>query len=431
MPVLDRKELEESPLSDLHAIASELGVEGYRRLRRDDLIDALAGDGGSSSKGDSSSSSEAKPKPRSRSRSAAAKPKATASKEKAADAGSAKDDDSDGDDDESPRRRRARRGRQQRRDADEADAPARARRGRGDDDAPSSDEPEPQVDADDDADTEPRSGVLDILPNGSGFMRTDAFAHSRDDVYVSPAQIRRCELRGGDEIEGPVRAARRNERHPSLVRIDKVNGADAEQPAERLRFEDLTPVFATQALTSPDGLDATPFGRGSRVAVGGPAGSGITTLLRRIVLGLKAAHEDLDVMVVLAGVRPEEVTEWKRDSAVTVAGGGFDRSVDEQAQAAESAIERGKRAAESGRHAVVVIDSLDALPPAVARRVFGAARATEEAGTLTVIASTGTAGEPLRQATTRIVLEPGDTAGGPKPPQLAPASGTLRADLLK
>jgi transcription termination factor Rho len=215
--------------------------------------------------------------------------------------------------------------------------------------------------------------------------------------------------------------------------VDKVNGGDAEQPAERLRFEDLTPVFATQALTSPDGLDTTPFGRGSRVAVGGPAGSGITTLLRRIVLGLKAAHEDLDVVVVLAGVRPEEVTEWKRDSAVTVAGGGFDRSVDEQAQAAESAVERGKRAAESGRHSVVVIDSLDALPPAAARRVFGAARATEEAGTLTVIASTGTAGEPLRQATTRIVLEPVADGGaaGPQPPKLAPASGTLRADLLK
>jgi transcription termination factor Rho len=214
------------------------------------------------------------------------------------------------------------------------------------------------------------------------------------------------------------------------VRIDKVNGGDAEQPGERPRFEDLTPVFASQALTAPDGLDATPFGRGSRVAVGGPPGSGITTLLRRIVLALKAAHEDLDVVVVLAGVRPEEVTEWKRDSAVTVAGGGFDRPVEEQAQAAESAIERGKRAAESGGHAVVVVDSLDALPPAAARRVFGAARATEEAGTLTVIASTGTAGEPLRQATTRIVLDVPEGGPGPHPPKLAAVSGTLRADLL-
>jgi transcription termination factor Rho len=408
MPVLDRKELEESPLADLHAIASELGVEGYRRLRRDDLIDALAGDGGAPAK--------PKPKPRSRTR---AKKTEDAPASAPADSG---DRDDDSDDGEPPRRRRARRGRQQRRDAG-ADASPKA--------SDRDEEPEQADEPEDEAETEVREGVLDILPNGSGFMRPDAFAHSRDDVYVSPAQIRRCELRAGDQIEGPVRSPRRNERHPSLVRVDKVNGGDAEQPAERLRFEDLTPVFASQALTAPDGLDATPFGRGSRIAVGGPPGSGITTLLRRIVLGLRAAHEDIDVVVVLAGVRPEEVTEWKRDSAVTVAGGGFDRPVDEQAQAADSAVERGKRAAEAGRHSVVVIDSLDALPPAAARRVFGAARATEEAGTLTVIASTGMAGEPLRQATTRIVLEPGETGSGPQPPRLGPASGTLRADLLK
>jgi transcription termination factor Rho len=375
MPVLDRKELEESPLSDLHAIASELGIEGYRRLRREDLIDALAGDGG----GD--------------------KPE------------KASDDDEEG---PKPRRRRTRRPRA-----------AKA------EESPQKEEDEAEEQPEPEDETEVRGGVLDILPNGSGFMRPDAFAHSRDDVYVSPAQIRRCELRAGDEIEGPVRSPRRNERHPSLVRVDKVNGGEAESPGERPRFEDLTPVFASQALTTPDGLDATPFGRGSRVAVGGPAGSGITTLLRRIVLGLQAAHDDLDVVVVLAGARPEEVTEWKRDSAVTVAGGGFDRPIEEQAQAAESAVERGKRAAEAGRHAVVVVDSLDALPPGVARRVFGSARSTEEAGTLTVIASTGTAGEPLRQATTRIVLDVPEDGPGPHPPRLAPASGTLRADLLK
>jgi transcription termination factor Rho len=377
MPVLDRKELEESPLSDLHAIASELGIEGYRRLRREELIDALAGG-------------------------------------QKADGGG---QEAEADDEEKPRRRRTRRTRSSAKTEDKKEEPA--------------EEPQEEQEPEPEEQQEVRQGVLDILPNGSGFMRPDAFVHSREDVYVSPAQIRRCELRAGDSIEGPVRAPRRNERHPSLVRVDKVNGGDAEQPGARPRFDDLTPVFATQALTAPDGLDATPFGRGSRVAVGGPPGSGITTLLRRIVLALKAAHEDVDVVVVLAGVRPEEVTEWKRDSAVTVAGGGFDRPVEEQAQAAESAIERGKRAAESGGHAVVVVDSLDALPPAAARRVFGAARATEEAGTLTVIASTGTAGEPLRQATTRIVLDAPEDGPGPHPPKLAPVSGTLRADLLK
>src|SRR4051794_23195334 len=182
MPVLDRKELEESPLSDLHAIASELGIEGYRRLRRDDLIDALAG-GSSDFGGAAAKEDEDKPKPRARSRSR--------SRVKKTDDKPAED--------RSPRRRAA-----AKKDDEADEAPARGQE-------------------DDDGDTEVRQGVLDILPNGSGFMRPDAFAHSRDDVYVSPAQIRRLELRAGDQVEGPVRSPRRNERHPSLVRVDKVN----------------------------------------------------------------------------------------------------------------------------------------------------------------------------------------------------------------
>src|SRR3954451_10584766 len=181
MPVLDRKELEESPLSDLHAIASELGIEGYRRLRRDDLIDALAGDGGSTPK----------PRPRTRTR-------ANKTEDKPAAAESRKGSDDDEDDDEQPRSR----------------SRSRSRRGRGGSSAAKDDAPSKSADQDDDAEgddaeTEPRTGVLDILPNGSGFMRPDPFAHSREDVYVSPAQIRRCGLRAGDEIVGPVRPPRR------------------------------------------------------------------------------------------------------------------------------------------------------------------------------------------------------------------------------
>jgi transcription termination factor Rho len=380
MAVLDRKELEESPLSDLHAIASELGIEGFRLLRREKLIDSILGNGGDGGGGSASSEEEERPRQR-RSRGGRSRSRKPAAKDADTDA------DADAEKPEAPK--------------DESD--------------------------DEDEGGEVRGGVLDILPNGSGFMRPQPFAHSNEDVYVSPAQIRRCELRPGDEIEGPVRAPRRNERHPSLVRIDKVNGGDPEGQEGRKRFDDLTPVFASQKLSAPDGLDAVPYGRGSRVAVGGPPGSGITTVLRRIVSGLSDAGDDLEVTLVLAGARPEEVTEWQRDAKVSVAGGAFDRPVDEQAQAAEMAVERGKRAVEQGRHAAIVIDSLDALPPSVARRVFGAARATEEGGTLTVVASTGTAGEPMRHATTRIVLEPweGDE------PRLAPQSGTLRADLLK
>jgi transcription termination factor Rho len=411
VPILDRAELERSPLADLHAIASELGVEGYRGLRKDALIDAVIAQSGG----------------------------------EAAPAGG---DDDGGDDDDGgrdggdggesgaererpPRGRASGRGRGRGRgraaagardEDDGADDEA------GGDEAGGDERDEAAADA---APEETRTGVLDILPNGSGFMRPDPFAHSRDDVYVSPAQIRRCELRSGDQIGGPVRAPRRSERYPSLVRVEEVNGAPADEPAERRRFEDLTPVFASERLTAPEGLEAAPFGRGSRVAVGGPPGSGITTLLRRIALTLAASHPDVELTVVLAGARPEEVTEWRRDSDLPVVGGAFDGAVEDQVQIADIAIERAKRAVESGRHAAIVLDSLDALPPGAARRLFGAARCAEEGGSLTIVASTGLAGEPQRLATTRIVLEPADRgATGPAPPKLAPGSGTLRADRL-
>jgi transcription termination factor Rho len=348
--VLDRKQLEDSPLADLHAIASELGVEGYRRLRKADLINVILG-------------GEAAPE----------EPTAAEPTDESAP--------------EEPARREQR----------------------------ATKEPEEPEE-----DDELRTGVLDILPNGSGFMRANAFEHARDDVYVSPAQIRRCELRSGDEISGPVRRPRRSERHPSIVRIDSVNGQPPEPPAERPHFRDLTPVFATWRLASPAEL-SVPFGRGSRVAVAGPPGAGATSLLRQIAKAIADQESDVDLAVVLVGVRPEEVTEW-RETGLSVVGGGFDRPHEEQAQIAEMTLERAKRKVESGGHAAIVLDSLDALPPGAARRIFGAARNTPDGGSLTVIASTGSAGEPLRQATTRIVLEPGAVVPG--------ASGALRPELL-
>jgi transcription termination factor Rho len=371
MSVLDRKELEQSPLADLHAIASELGVESYRRLRKEELISAII----ESQEGDRRLEPDAELE---------LEPEAEADVDIASE--------------------------------DEPEPEAEAEAEPYEDEEPE-EEPEPEEPEEEDI----RTGILDILPNGSGFLRPDPFAHSRDDVYVSPAQIRRCELRAGDEVTGPVRPPRRSERYPSLVRVDSVNGASPEPPADRPRFEDLTPVFASERLPLPEGLDWVPYGRGSRVAIAGTPGAGATGLLRRIVGALHEQQPDLPLTVVLAGVRPEEVTEWRRDSGVTVAGGAFDRSVDEQAQVAEMAVERAKRSVEQGGHAVVAIDGLDSLPPSVARRVFGAARRLEEGGSLTVIATIGQSAEPMRVATTRIVLD----NGGP-----GPGSGTLRGDLL-
>ena len=388
MSVLDRSELEQSHLADLHAIASELGIEGYRRLGRDKLIDAiLAGEGDSEPAAEEKEEAE---KPRGRGRRLRLRRGQDEEEEKEPAAAEADEPlaESDGDDG------------------------AEVVLDEGDDTESAADTP-PKEDKEEDV----RTGVLDILPGGSGFMRADPFVHAREDVYVSPAQIRRCELRAGDEVSGPVRPPRRSERYPSLVRVESVNGQPADATADRPDFEDLTPTFATEPLETVHGL---PFGKGSRVAIGGPPGAGATRLLREVTDALEG---DLDVLVVLAGVRPEEVTEWKRAEKVTVTGGGFDRPPDELAQIAEMAIERAKRIAERGGDAVVIVDGLDALQPAAARRVFGAARKTEEAGSLTVVAATGSAGELQRLATTRVVL----TAEGTLD---AAASGTLRGELL-
>ncbi len=283
-------------------------------------------------------------------------------------------------------------------------------------------EEEPEVVEDEASDEPIADGMLDILANGSGFLRVEPGGQSREDVYVSPAQIRRCELRSGDEVSGPVRPPRRNERHPSLVRVETVNGTPAEPPEQRPWFGDLIAVVPAERLSMPSTLDSVPFGKGSRVAVSGPPGAGATTLLREVAKALSEQYPDMSVSVVLAGARPEEVGEW-RESGLPVTGGSFERPPDAQAQAAELAVERAKRVVERGAHAAVIIDALDALPPGVRRRLFGAARATEEGGTLTIVAASGDDTEVLRWASTRIVLEGGGRVA-------AEASGTLRADRL-
>jgi transcription termination factor Rho len=395
MSVLKRKELEDSPLADLHAIASELGLEGFRAKRKDDLIASILEATGTPAdekveeerEPDEVPAEEALEVPAG-ARSAAAGPaEAEAENEE-----ETSDDTSEGTSEDTSEGTSEG-------EAEEAGAAA----------APEREE-------------EVTTGVLDILANGSGFVRVDPAGQSRDDVYVSPAQIRRCELRAGDEVNGPVRPPRRNERHPSLIRVAGVNGGAAEPPEERPWFGDLTAVFPATRLDAPAALKKVPFGRGSRVAVSGPPGAGATRLLRELADTL-AKEGDVDVQVVLAGVRPEEVTEWRSGDGRHVVGGSFDRSPDAQTQAAELAVERAKRRVERGGHAAVIVDSLDALPGGTQRRLFGAARATQEGGTLTVIAATGTSDEALRWATTRIVLEPGGKLGS--------QSGTLRDEALR
>jgi transcription termination factor Rho len=386
MSVLQRKQLEDSPLADLHAIASELGLEGFRAMRKGDLISAILRAQGAEdeeTEPDEVPADEALESP-------------TGESPPAADAA------------------------EKERAEEDAVRPAEPEAAPEVTEAETEKEPEAEPVAGEEADTV--AGVLDILANGSGFVRVDPAGQSRGDVYVAPAQIRRCELRAGDEVAGPVRPPRRNERHPSLVRVESVNGADAEPPEERSWFGELTPVFPSARLPAPSSLKAAPFGRGSRVLIVGPPGAGATALLREIT-GELLKVDDITRQLVLVGVRPEEVTEWRRVEGLDVVGGSFERSPDAQAQAAELAVERAKRLVERGGHVALLVDSLDALPAAARRRVFGAARATEEGGTLTVVATADPASDAQRWATTRIVLEPGGklSRGG---------SGTLNADRL-
>jgi transcription termination factor Rho len=390
MAVLQRTELESSPLADLHAIASELGLEGFRSKRKDDLIGAiLAAQGGEEAPLDTDER----------------EPDEVPAEEALEPAPPGDEPPEDEPPEYEPPEYEPPEDEPEPREA-EADVV----------------EEEPEVVEEETSDEEIATGVLDVLTNGSGFLRLDPAGQSRGDVYVSPAQIRRCELRAGDEVSGPMRPPRRSERHPSLIRVETVNGAEAEPPEERPWFGDLTPLLPTQPLSFPDAFAPAPFGRGSRVAVSGPPGAGATTLLVETARKLTDSHPELTVQVVLAGVRPEEVSGW-REAGFEIVGGSFERSPEAQAQAAELAVERAKRQAERGGHAAVVIDALDALPPGVRRRLFGAARATEEGGTLTIVAATGDDREVLRWASSRLVLE--------RPGQVnADASGTLAAGRL-
>jgi transcription termination factor Rho len=410
--VLDRGELERSPLADLHAIAAELGVESFRRLRREELIAAIVahagvGEAGDEDAGDRAAASEDAGRGR--------RTGGGRGRRRPAEAESPEGD-------ERPSRRRGGRARSDRDEGADREPPARV--------SSRSDRSDEGADDDLESETEPRTGILDILPNGSGFLRGGALAPDRGDVHVSPAQIRRCELRPGDEVSGPVRPPRRSERHPSLVRVETVNGGPAEPPAERPPFEEPTPRYASERLTGPEEMAAVPFGKGSRVAVLEPPGAEAGALLERMAATLREAHPDLAVTVALAGVRPEDAARWRATEGLSVIGGGADGAADEQSQAAELALERAKRLVESGSDAVLVVDSLTALGPDAARRIFAAARSHEGAGSLTVIAALGAGDELARLATTRILLEPATGSGAEGPATVADASHTVRADLL-
>jgi transcription termination factor Rho len=274
---------------------------------------------------------------------------------------------------------------------------------------------------------------VELLGNGSAFLRVSPPDPSDQDVYISAAQVRRCELVSGDRVSGPVRTPRRSERYPSLVRIDTINGASADAVSDGPRYEDLPVSYPSEhlALGSTDPtLEAiewlTPLGRGSRAVIVGPARAGKTETLRRL-LGAVGGREDLAVTLVLAGARPEEIAEWQEGALAPMAALSFAASADSQGQAVERAVDTAKRVAARGGNALLLIDSLDGLHPPAARKALAAARKLRDGGSLTVIA---TATQPFGGETTVIALDVALTSTGRQPILDLAASGTLKPELL-
>jgi transcription termination factor Rho len=408
MSILDRDALAASPLADLHALASELSIDGYRRLRKDDLIDAIiARQGGAPD-----------------------------------EAASADDEDRGEEDRPAARRRRGRRGgRSRSADRDDDAAPSEETEEQSETDAKEEPEegvaedraPEDRASSDRAPEDEIVEGEVELLPNGSGFLRVHPPEPSEDDVYVSAAQVKRCELVPGDRISGPRRAPRRSERFASLIRVDTINGRPADEVADSTRFDDLPAAYPSERfrLGSDDPTIKaiewlTPFGRGSRVAIVGPSRAGKTEALRRLAAAL-AVEEEIQLSLVLAGVRPEEITEWQQGATPPAAAVSFAASADAQAQTVERVVDQARRLAARGSHAVVLIDTLDAIQPHSARKLLASARNIDGGGSLTVIA---TATEPRGGETTVIALDPVLTSTRRFPAVDLIASGTLRPELL-
>jgi transcription termination factor Rho len=271
-------------------------------------------------------------------------------------------------------------------------------------------------------DAEVREGVLDLLPEGYGFLRVTGYLSGDRDVYVSQSFVRRFDLRRGDRVAGPIRRNKNNDKFPALARVDTIEGEPLDGNAQRSRrpsFKDLTPLFPTERLKLELDGDTpmsmrlvdmfAPIGKGQRGLLVSPPKAGKTTVLKQLAHSIQANSPDVHVMVLLVDERPEEVTDFQRSTSGEVISSTFDRPAEDHTQVAELCIERAKRLVESGKDVVVLLDSITRLaraynlaaptsgkilsggvdstalyPP---KRFFGAARNIEEGGSLTIIAS--------------------------------------------
>jgi len=293
----------------------------------------------------------------------------------------------------------------------------RRRRGRGGQDQPGGDARPTEYQGD----PIPVEGLLDLRPEGYGFLRGGGYLPAQKDVYVSASQVRRFALRKGDFVTGTSRPQASNEKYPALLRVDDINGMTPDDARARPRFEDLTPLFPDSKLhleLSADPHEITgrivdliaPIGKGQRGLIVSPPKAGKTTILKQLVYAIERNNPEVHLMVLLVDERPEEVTDMKRHVLKgEVVSSTFDRPADEHTQVAELAIERAKRLVEMGTDVVIVLDGITRLaraynlsaptsgrimsggvdstalyPP---KKFFGAARNVEEGGSLTIVAT--------------------------------------------
>lgn len=263
-------------------------------------------------------------------------------------------------------------------------------------------------------------GVLEVLPDGFGFLRSPNYNYlpSAEDIYVSPAQIRRFDLKKGDTVYGTIRSPKEKEKYFALLKVDKINNKPPERAKERVLFENLTPLYPNQRLvmeTNKETLTtrvldlAAPIGKGQRGLIVAPPRTGKTIILQNIASAIATNNPDIVLIVLLIDERPEEVTDMMRAVRGEVVSSTFDEPPERHVQVAEMAIEKARRLVEYGHDVVILLDSLTRLARAYntvqphsgkiltggidanalhkPKRFFGAARNIEEGGSLTIIAT--------------------------------------------
>lgn len=263
-------------------------------------------------------------------------------------------------------------------------------------------------------------GVIEVLPDGFGFLRSPTYNYlpSAEDIYVSPAQIRRFDLKKGDTITGTLRSPKEKEKYFALLKVDTVNGTPPEKAKERVLFENLTALYPSERLvmeTSKDRLServldlAAPVGKGQRGLIVAPPRSGKTIILQNIAHAIAANHPEVVLIVLMIGERPEEVTDMTRVVKGEVVASTFDEQPERHVQVAEMVIEKARRLVEHGHDVVILLDSITRLARAYntvqphsgkiltggvdagalhkPKRFFGAARNIEHGGSLTILAT--------------------------------------------